>query len=31
MHPFLRGHVRALEERLAEVSIADLCAMETNA
>ncbi len=31
LHPFLLGHVRALEKRLAEVSIADLCATETNA
>jgi len=30
MHPFLKGYVRTLEERLSEVSIADLCAAEVH-
>lgn len=28
LHPFLKGHVRTLEQRLAEISIADLCVTE---
>ena len=28
LHPFLQGHVRTLEARLAEISIADLCDSE---
>lgn len=28
LHPFLKGHIRTLEERLGEISIADLCAVE---
>ena len=28
LHPYLKDHIRALEERLAEISIADLSVME---
>jgi Rrf2 family protein len=28
LHPFLKGHIRTMEEQLAEISIADLSAME---
>lgn len=31
LHPFLKGNIRTLEARLAEISIADLCATETHA
>jgi Rrf2 family protein len=30
MHPFLQGHVRTLEARLAEISLADLCGVEVS-
>ena len=31
LHPFLSGHIRTLEERLGEISIADLSVTETSA